>query len=164
MTRFPVVARILQALSIFGALFVLVPHALTIVAALQEQTALDLGFFNIRFNESLTLVTALFGLLPNAIVAVGLIQLARFGKLLAKGNRFTSPVSACLKNASILFVVGVIISWIIEPIIRDVSFAEAFWTLIENHGLLLLVSVAFSLTAVLLSDANEIEEENREFY
>jgi hypothetical protein len=161
---FATTARILQIFSILAGLYVLVSPSLAVVAAIFNVNQMDLGFMTLYVNEVSSWWRALLSLIPNGIVAVGLWQLAQFGKLLTAGGYFTIALSDCLKRASVLFVVGVAMSWVIEPFILPVSFLEAFQKLIQNHGLLLLISFAFSLVATLLRKAKKIEDENKEFY
>lgn len=164
MLRFQIIARSLQFLSIFGTLFVLAQPVIVTLAALAGTNTVNLGEVVFRAAPDMTIWKAFLGLLPNAIVAIGLGYLSRFGQLLATGANFDHHVSDSLQKAAILFIIGVMLSWIVEPFIATASFAAAFIQLLENHGLLLLISLAFSLIAMLLRQARAIEVENEEFY
>jgi hypothetical protein len=137
--------------------------SLSLAGSLTGSERLDLGFIAINIGTVVWWKAALH-FIPNAIVTVGLWQLIVFARALTMSNGFTSDLSDSLQVASILFVVGVLMSWIVEPLIVNVSFWDAFQQLLQNHGLLLLISFAFSLVAGLLRRAKEIEDENKEFY
>ncbi|UTW57113.1 hypothetical protein KFE96_09560 [Kordiimonas sp. SCSIO 12603] len=164
MSHFSVIARLLRLLSIFGAIFVLLQPSLTLAAVTIGAETVDLGPVVFRSPAEITWWKAILSFLPNAIVAWGLVQLSLFGKHLTLGGRFTKAVSDSLRKASFLFVIGVVISWLVEPVISNQSLVGAFVQLLENHGLLLLISLAFTLVATLLNEARDIEAENKEFY
>lgn len=164
MSQFSVIARLLQLLSILGAAFVLLQPTLLFSATLMEAETLSLGPVLFRTPADTTWLKALLTLIPNAIVAWGLIHLSLFGNHLALGSRFTAAVSGSLRKASFLFVLGVLLSWLIEPLKTEQPLFQTFLQLLENHGLLLLISIAFALVSILLKEAREIEAENQEFY
>ncbi len=164
MKRFIIAAHALQALTILAAMYVVFVPILIIVAVTLNFDEIDIGIAVVRVGESTTWWHAILSFIPNAIVAFGLLNLTRFGNFIAQGIRFTKSVTSCLQRASILFIVGVLLSWVIEPLITTRSYLEAFQELLQNHGLLLIISIAFSLVATLLKEAKAIEDENREFY
>ena len=164
MNYFFIATRTLQALTIFACLYVIFIPALTVIMAIFGIPKMDMGLVTIRTGTSTLLWHAILSLIPNAIVASGLLYLTKFASLLANGSRFTNAVSNCLGHASVLFVIGVLMSWIVEPLITTRSYAAAFQELLQNHGLLLIISIAFTLVAKLLRDAKAIEDENKEFY